>query len=159
MGENRQLMYDGKLDVQLLILNEQLKEYGLPSYATMGSAGVDLYACIESAVLLEPNERMLISTGVAIGMNNPNVVGLIFARSGWASKRGISLANGVGVIDSDYTDEVKVSIINHSNTIQKIEPGDRIAQLVFMPIFQANWIIVDQLEETNRKGGFGSTGK
>ena len=130
----------------------------MPQYATQGSAGLDLYACLDEELIMQPGERNLISTGIAIHIGDSNIVGLIFARSGLAVKKGLSLVNGVGVLDSDYTNEIKVGLVNHSREAQRVLPGDRVAQLVLMPIIQANWIEVEQLEITERKGGFGSTG-
>lgn len=144
--------------IKVKILNPKVYEYGLPSYATPGSAGMDLHACLEEPLVIQPGQRSLVSTGIAIQMQETDVAGLIFARSGLASKRGISLSNGVGLIDSDYIDELKVALVNLSDQPQVINPGDRIAQFVLMPVYQVNWIISEQLEDTDRKGGFGSTG-
>jgi dUTP pyrophosphatase len=146
------------MDIKIKILDEKVKKFGLPQYATPGSAGVDLCACIDEPLVLEPGQRANISTGIGIHIDDPGVVGLIFARSGLASKRGLTMANGVGVIDSDYTHEWKVAMVNIDKEPQTINPGDRIAQIVFMPVVQANWIISSEFEYTERKGGFGSTG-
>ena len=146
------------VNIKIKVLNSKVYEYGLPQYSTMGSAGMDLHACSDEPITLVPGERKLISTGVAIHIENKNLAGFIFARSGMASKRGIALSNGVGLIDSDYIDELKVALINLSNEPQIINPGDRIAQFVLMPVYQINWVISNELEQTTRNGGFGSTG-
>lgn len=151
MGENAR-------NIKLRILNPKVREYGLPAYATKGSAGMDLHACMDEPVDLRPGERKLINTGIAIHIEDPGLAGLVFARSGLASKRGIALSNGVGLIDSDYTDELKVAVINLSEEVQTINPGDRVAQFVLMPVHEINWIVREELDDTARKGGFGSTG-
>ncbi|KJR48322.1 Deoxyuridine 5'-triphosphate nucleotidohydrolase [Desulfosporosinus sp. I2] len=131
----------------------------LPTYATAASAGVDLSADLGEPITLSPGENVKIPTGVAIELPNPSVVALVFARSGLASRYGIGLTNGVGVIDSDYRGEIKVLIQNLGNESVMIKPGDRIAQMVFMPIFRAIFEDVAELQETARGvGGFGSTG-
>lgn len=131
----------------------------LPTYATAASAGVDLSADLGEPITLSPGENVKIPTGVAIELPNPSVVALVFARSGLASRHGIGLTNGVGVIDSDYRGEIKVLIQNLGNESVMIKPGDRIAQMVFMPIFRAIFEDVAELQETARGvGGFGSTG-
>lgn len=136
-------------------------DFPLPTYATTGSAGLDLRACLNEDVIIKPGERAKIPTGLAIQLPHAGVVGLVFARSGNAWKHGISLANAVGVIDSDYTGEVQVLITNFDLENDFIvKDGERIAQLVFMPVFQADLVEVEKLVETERgSGGFGSTGK
>lgn len=137
-------------------LNDNAK---LPSRATKVSAGADLCACIEDDVVLMPGDRKLISTGIAIAVPE-GYGGFVFARSGLSSKFGISLANCVGVIDGDYRGEVKVSVINHSAEPYTIKNGERIAQLVIMPVDLCEYGFCDELDETERgTGGFGSTGK
>lgn len=130
----------------------------LPTYGSDFSAGADLYALIEGSVEFLPNETKLIPTGLA--MEIPvGYAGLIYARSGLASKRGLAPANKVGVVDSDYRGEIMVALHNHSDKIQKIEPQERIAQLVVTPFLKAEFIEVETLGETVRgEGGFGSTG-
>lgn len=145
-------------DISVKIVNEKAKEFGLPGYATAGSAGMDLHACLDKTMLLNPGERRVIPTGIAIQIGDAGLAGLVFARSGLATKRGLALSNGVGLIDSDYIDELKVAIVNISNEPQEIDPGDRIAQLVIMPVYQVNWVVTNQLQDTDRHGGFGSTG-
>ena len=133
-----------------------------PEYATEGSAAVDLRAAIDegSRVTIEPGARALIPTGVHIAPESKNVVGIVAGRSGLGVKKGVSLANGIGVIDSDYRGEIAVGLFNSSDKPYTVEPGDRIAQLMFIPVFCAEFIPAEQLDETERgEGGFGSTGK
>lgn len=132
----------------------------LPQRATEGSAGMDLHALLDAPVTLEPGQRALIPTGLAIALPDPAYVALIFARSGLAVKKGITLSNCVGVIDSDYRGELKVGLINQSQEPYTIENGERIAQLCVMPVCLPQVEQVEQLEDTQRgAGGFGSTGK
>lgn len=131
----------------------------LPRYATQGAAGLDLAACLEAPQVLLPGERALIPTGIAIQLPGPHVGAFLFARSGLAAKHGISLANGVGVIDSDYTGEILCAMVNGGREPFEIKPGDRIAQMVFLPVALARLVLVDELEPTARgAGGFGHTG-
>ena len=147
-----------KIDVKIKFLDNN-KERKLPFYATEGSAGMDLTACIEDDIVLKPLERKLIPTGIAIKLPSADYGAFLYARSGLATKKGITLANCVGVVDSDYTGEIKVGLINLSNEEYTVTNGERIAQMVIMPVAQANLIVVDELEETERgSGGFGSTG-
>ena len=130
----------------------------LPTYGSIDAAGADLYANINDTETILPNETKLIKTGVAMAIPK-GLVGLVFARSGLASKRGLAPANKVGVIDADYRGEIMVALHNHSNTSQSIESGERIAQIAFVPYIKGNFKIVDELEETARGAcGFGSTG-
>ena len=130
----------------------------LPVYASEYAAGADLYACLDEPVTIEPNETKLIKTGLAMAIPE-GLAGLIYARSGLASKRGLAPANKVGVIDSDYRGEVMVALHNHGTTPQTVEHGERIAQLVLAPVINASFNIVDDLDSTARgEGGFGSTG-
>ena len=130
----------------------------LPVYASEYAAGADLYACLDEPVTIEPNETKLIKTGLAMAIPE-GLAGLIYARSGLASKRGLAPANKVGVIDSDYRGEVMVALHNHGTTPQTVEHGERIAQLVLAPVVNASFNIVDDLDSTARgEGGFGSTG-
>ena len=134
-------------------------ERKMPFYATEGSAGMDLIACLYQDVVLKPLERALIPTGIAIKLPSADYGAFVYARSGLSIKKGITLANCVGVIDSDYTGEIKVGLINLSNEEYTVQNGERIAQLVIMPVCQANLVEVDELEKTERgAGGFGSTG-
>lgn len=147
-----------KIDVKIKFM-ENNKEKKLPFYATEGSAGMDLIACIEKDIVLPPLGRALVPTGIAIEIPGPEYGAFVFARSGLAIKKGITLANCVGVIDSDYTGEIKVGLINMSNEEFVVTNGERIAQLVIMPVNQANLVVVDELDKTERgAGGFGSTG-
>ena len=144
--------------IKVKVLNKKLYEWGLPKYATEGSAGLDLCACIDEPLAITSGERILVNTGIAVQINDKNLAGFIFARSGLASKKGISLSNGVGLIDSDYINELKVAMVNTSSETHIINPGDRIAQFVVMPVINVVWEQVDDLEVTTRIGGFGSTG-
>jgi dUTP pyrophosphatase len=130
----------------------------LPTYGSIDAAGADLYANIDSNETILPHETKLIKTGVAMAIPK-GLMGLLFARSGLASKRGLAPANKVGVVDSDYRGEILVALHNHTNVEQSIEPGERIAQMVFVPYVKGVFDVVDNLEETVRgEGGFGSTG-
>ncbi len=150
-----------QLDVRFKKLSERIgTEIPLPTYATSGSAGMDLRACLEEDVVILPGERAKVPTGIAIQIPHTGIVGLVFARSGNAWKHGVSLANAVGVIDSDYTGEIQVLITNlDTGQPFRIRDGERIAQLLFMPVLQAQLLEAVQLEDTARgAGGFGSTG-
>jgi dUTP pyrophosphatase len=136
--------------------NTELKT---PEYATAGSAGIDLSACISEDIIIKPGEIVKVNTGIAIQIPHRGIGGFIFPRSGLSSRYGISLANCVGVIDSDYTGEIMCPVINHSCSDYTIKSGDRIAQLVFMPVLNVKLQQTDRLEATERgTGGFGSTG-
>ena len=132
----------------------------IPFRATSGSAGMDLYACIDEPVTLALGEKAVIPTGIAIALPSPELGAFVFARSGLAIKHGIGLLNAVGVIDSDYRGEVCVGVINQLSEPYTINPGERIAQLVILPVSLIEPVEVDELDETERgAGGFGSTGK
>ena len=132
----------------------------LPVRATDGSAGMDLHAWLEEPLVVQPGERVRIPTGVAIGLPSRDTVALIFARSGLAVKHGLTLSNCVGVIDSDYTGELQVGMVHQGDVAYTVQPGERIAQLVIMPVLLPELQEVDSLEETARgAGGFGSTGR
>lgn len=132
----------------------------LPFRATEGSAGMDLYACIDSPVTLGAGERAVIPTGIAIELPSAELAAFVFARSGLAIKHGIGLLNGVGVIDSDYRGEICVGVINQLAEPYTIVPDERIAQLVIMPVSLINPVEAQSLDDTARgEGGFGSTGK
>lgn len=132
----------------------------IPKRATVGSAGLDLCACIDEPLTVKAGERAVIPSGIAIALENSEVVALVFARSGLAIKHGISLSNSVGVIDSDYRGEICVGIINTSREDYTVNPGERIAQLVLTPVIPAEPVEVESLDETERgAGGFGSTGR
>ena len=133
----------------------------MPAYATDGSAAVDLRAALDegTTVTVAPGERAVIPTGIAISPESKNVVAVVAARSGLGIKKGICLANGIGVIDSDYRGEICVGLLNTSAEPFTVNRGDRIAQMMFMPVYAARFIAVDSLDETARgAGGFGSTG-
>ncbi|MGB7606583.1 MAG: dUTP diphosphatase [Lutisporaceae bacterium] len=131
----------------------------MPTYATQGSVGMDLKACIEEPITIAPKQIVKIPTGLAIQIPNKYIGGFVFPRSGLSSKNGISLINCVGVIDSDYIGEIICPLVNHSENEFIVNPGDRIAQLAFMPVCNASLVQVDELEKTERgNGGFGSTG-
>ena len=131
-----------------------------PKYATPGSAAMDLSACLDQPVVLQPGQRTLLPTGIAIALPGPEYVALVFVRSSLGAKYGIALSNGVGVIDSDYRGEIKVGLTNLSDVPYTIQPGDRVAQLAILPVTQPTVVQVAELDETDRgAGGFGSTGK
>ncbi len=147
------------LSVDFKILNPLIKEH-LPKYASDGSAGLDLRACIEHVQTLNPGETFLIPTGISIFIKNPNYAGLILPRSGLGHKHGIVLGNLVGLIDSDYQGELLISCWNRGDKSFLINPLERVAQLVIVPVAQAKFNLVDDYIETERgEGGFGSTGK
>ena len=130
----------------------------IPTYGSMNAAGADLYACIDSAALVKPGETLLVPTGISLELPE-GYAGLIYARSGLASKKGLAPANKVGVIDSDYRGEVLVALHNHSGEAATVEPGERIAQLVITPYIMGVFEEADDLSDTERgAGGFGSTG-
>ena len=132
----------------------------LPFRATEGSAGMDLYACIDSPVTLGAGEKAVIPTGIAIELPSAELAAFVFARSGLAIKHGIGLLNGVGVIDSDYRGEIGVGLVNLGQSAYTVQPGDRIAQLMVTPVVQPTVVQVSALDDTDRgAGGFGSTGK
>ena len=135
-------------------------EIPAPHFATEGSAAMDLCACIDSDVTIAAGARAIIPTGLAIALPSAEYVALICARSGLASKFGITMANGVGVIDSDYRGELRVALFNSSDSDYTIHDGDRIAQLMVLPVVQPKLQFVEELDETARGcGGFGSTGR
>ncbi len=130
----------------------------LPSYATSGAAGLDVYAAVESDLILAPRERVAVPTGFCIGLS-PGYEAQIRPRSGLALEHGVTVLNSPGTIDSDYRGEVQIILINHGDTIFKVSRGDRIAQLLILPVVRAACTEVNELEETERgEGGFGSTG-
>ena len=130
----------------------------IPKYGTEFSAGADLYALCDEPVSIAPGESKLIHTGIAMAIPT-SLVGLIFARSGLATKKGLAPANKVGVIDSDYRGEIMVALHNHTNIEQTIDAGERIAQIVITPYLTVNYVEADELDSTDRgAGGFGSTG-
>ena len=147
------------ISIDYKVLNPLVKDH-LPSYASKGSAGLDLRACIEHVQTLNPGETFLIPTGISIYIKDSNYAAVILPRSGLGHKHGIVLGNLVGLIDSDYQGELLVSCWNRSENAFLINPLERIAQLVILPVIQANFNKVEQFPETERgEGGFGSTGK
>lgn len=147
--------------VQIKILDERVgNTIEIPKYATVGSAGLDLRVCIDAPLQLAPKQTELLATGIAIYIEDPNLAAVILPRSGLGHKHGIVLGNLVGLIDSDYQGELKVSCWNRSEDVFTINPGDRIAQLVFLPIVRANFTMVDEFVATARcESGFGSSGR
>lgn len=132
----------------------------LPRYETPGAAAMDLRACVDEPVTLPPGGRALIPTGIAVALPSNGCVGLVFARSGLGVRHGIALANGVGVIDSDYRGEIQVGLVNQSDRPYTVCPGDRIAQFAVLPVLRAALTVTEDLDETARgEGGFGSTGR
>ena len=130
----------------------------LPTYGSEYSAGADLYACMEETVTIQPGETVLIKTGLAMAIPE-GYAGLIYARSGLATKKGLAPANKVGVVDADYRGEVMVPLHNHSRVAVEVEHGERIAQMVIPPFLTAEYMLAEELDETERgEGGFGSTG-
>lgn len=147
--------------IQLKILDPRLgKEFPIPERATAGSAGVDLRACLDETLELEPGDCKLLPTGIAIHLNDPGLAAMILPRSGLGHKHGIVLGNLVGLIDSDYQGELMVSCWNRGGSRFRIEPGERIAQLVIVPVLPFEFELVDRFTESDRgAGGFGHTGR
>ncbi len=147
--------------LQVKLLDPRIgHEFPLPQYATEGSAGLDLRACLNQPVTLEPGQTELLPTGIAIHIADPGLCAMILPRSGLGHKHGIVLGNLVGLIDSDYQGQLMVSCWNRGQTSFTVEPGERIAQLVLVPVVQASFEIVDEFNESDRgEGGFGSSGR
>lgn len=147
--------------IQLKILDPRLgAEFPVPDYATSVSAGMDLRACLDKTLVLEPGQTELIPTGMAIHIDDPGLAAVLLPRSGLGHKHGIVLGNLTGLIDSDYQGQVFVSCWNRSSHPFTIEPGDRIAQMVILPVVQARFEVVDEFSDSKRgTGGFGSTGQ
>ena len=147
--------------IQLKILDNRIgNEFPLPQHATGGSAGMDMRACIDEHIRVEPGETHLIPTGLAIHISDPGLAAVLLPRSGLGHKHGIVLGNLVGLIDSDYQGQVFVSVWNRGGDSFTIEPGDRIAQMVFVPVVKADFEVVKEFDETDRgAGGFGHSGK
>lgn len=149
---------DGLPAIQVMILDERLTER-LPGYATTGSAGLDLCACLDEPLTLQPNECQLIATGIAVHIGDPAYCGLIMPRSGSGHKRGLVLGNLVGLIDSDYQGPLMVSAWNRSNKPLTIEPFERMAQMAIVPVATPRIELVPAFASSPRSGGFGSTGR
>ena len=149
------------MKLQLKILDSRIgTTWPLPAHATSGSAGIDLRACLAEPVVLEPNTTLLVKTGMSIYIEDPHYAGLILPRSGLGHKHGIVLGNLVGLIDSDYQGELMVSVWNRGTTAFTLEPGERMAQYVLVPIMQTSFDIVEEFVESERgAGGFGHTGR
>ena len=149
------------MKVQVKVLDPRLgTEWEMPNYATKGSAGLDLRACVEGSIEIQPGETVLVKTGLSIYIQDPNFAGLILPRSGLGHKHGIVLGNLVGLIDSDYQGELMVSVWNRSQTAFTLNAGERLAQYVLVPVVQAQFEQVEEFMATERgAGGFGHTGK
>jgi len=144
------------IDIKIKLLRGNAS---IPAYATAGSAAADLKACIDEPVTINCGEIVSLPTGIAISAGRSDVAAFIYGRSGMGTKHGVTPANSVGVIDSDYRGEICVSLINHGNEPYTVYPGDRVAQLMFAPVYKAEFIASETLDETERgRGGFGSTG-
>ncbi len=148
------------MKIDLKILDPRINdEFGLPDYGTDGAAGLDLRACTDAPVTLEAGATKLIPTGIAIHIKDPNYAAMLLPRSGLGHKHGIVLGNLTGLIDSDYQGQIFVSCWNRSTTNFTIHPGDRIAQMVILPVVRAEFNVVEDFDESERGGGgFGSTG-
>jgi dUTP pyrophosphatase len=145
--------------ISLKVLDPRMAAH-LPAYATLGSAGLDLRACLDTPLVLEPGQTKLIPTGLAMHIQNPNLAAMILPRSGLGHKHGIVLGNLVGLIDSDYQGPLMVSCWNRSIEIFTVQPMERIAQLVIVPVVQAQFELVEEFAMSDRgEGGFGSTGR
>jgi dUTP pyrophosphatase len=146
--------------VRIKILDGRIgRDYPLPHYATDGSAGVDLRACLEAPLTVTPGDTHLVPSGIAVHMADPELAAVVLPRSGLGHKKGIVLGNLVGLIDSDYQGQVMISVWNRGNESVTIEPGDRIAQMVFVPVKRVGFEVVEEFETSARgDGGFGHTG-
>lgn len=149
------------MKLQLKVLDPRIgTTWPLPSYATSGSAGIDLRACLDTAVVVEPNQTILVKTGMAVYIADARYAGLILPRSGLGHKHGIVLGNLVGLIDSDYQGELMVSVWNRSQQPFTLEPGERMAQYVLVPVLHAEFELVSDFDQSARgTGGFGHTGR
>ena len=146
--------------IQLKIMDKRLgAEFPLPKYETQGAAGLDLRACIDAPIKILPHETILIPTGLAIYISDPAFAATILPRSGLGHKHGLVLGNSVGLIDSDYQGQLMISCFNRGKAAYTVKPGERIAQLVVLPVVRADFALVDEFTESERGvGGFGSTG-
>jgi len=145
--------------IAVKILDPRMKDQ-LPTYATPGSAGLDLRACIDAPVTIQPGQTVLIPTGLAIHLADPNYAAMILPRSGMGHKHGIVLGNLVGLIDSDYQGQLMVSTWNRGQSEFTLQPMERLAQLIIVPVLQVGFEVVDEFSDSDRgAGGFGSTGK
>ena len=145
------------ITVKYKVLDERAK---VPAYATAGAAAADLCAVLDEPLTVAPMQRVLVPTGLAIELPGAHSVALVYARSGLSIKHGLCMANGVGVVDSDYRGELKVPMVNISTEAYTIQPGERVAQLCIAPVYTAAFVPAEELNDTARgEGGFGSTGK
>ncbi|MGA8260992.1 MAG: dUTP diphosphatase [Arenicellales bacterium] len=146
--------------VQIKILDARIgRDYPLPEYATDGSAGVDLRACLDQPLTIQPGETHLVPSGIAVHMADRGLAAVVLPRSGLGHKKGIVLGNLVGLIDSDYQGQVMISVWNRGRETVTVEPGDRIAQMVFVPVARVRFEVVEEFETSARgDGGFGHTG-
>ena len=149
------------MELKFKALNPKIgREIPLPQFATPGSAAMDLRACIDRPVTIRAGERTVVPTGLAMALPSAGYVALLFARSGLGIRKGVCLSNGVGVIDSDYRGEIGVGLVNLSQEAYSVQPGDRIAQLMVVPVERPTVSLVEHLDDTSRgSGGFGSTGR
>lgn len=149
------------MELKFKALNPKIgQEIPLPQFATPGSAAMDLRACIDRPVTIQAGERTVVPTGLAMALPSADYVALLFARSGLGIRKGVCLSNGVGVIDSDYRGEIGVGLVNLSQEAYTVQPGDRIAQLMVVPVERPTVSLVEDLDDTGRgSGGFGSTGR
>ena len=149
------------MELKFKALNPKIgREIPLPQFATPGSAAMDLRACIDRPVTIRAGERTVVPTGLAMALPSADYVALLFARSGLGIRMGVCLSNGVGVIDSDYRGEIGVGLVNLSQEAYTVQPGDRIAQLMVVPVERPTVSLVEDLDDTSRgSGGFGSTGR
>jgi len=147
--------------IQLKIIDQRIgRDFPLPDYATDGAAGMDLRACLDASLELQPGATELLPTGIAIHIGDPTLAAVLLPRSGLGHKHGIVLGNLVGLIDSDYQGQLFVSCWNRGPTAFVIQPGERIAQMVFVPVVQANFEVVETFADSQRGvGGFGHTGR
>ncbi len=145
--------------IEVRVLDERLHEHGLPTAATPGSAGLDVRACLDAPLMLQPGESELVPTGFAMHIADPGLAAVLLPRSGLGHRQGLVLGNLTGLIDSDYQGQVFVSLWNRSSEAREITPGMRIAQLVFVPVVQAEFALVETFAASDRgEGGFGSSG-
>ena len=150
------------INVETKIVNPLIGDIiPLASYATEGAAAIDLRACIEEDLGIQPGETVVVGSGIAVNIKDPNIVGIIVPRSGLGIKKGIILANTIGVIDSDYQGEIRIGLFNRSQIQYTVKPAERICQMLFMPVISATLKLVREFSnETDRgKGGFGHTGR
>lgn len=147
--------------IELKILDSRIGDsIPLPHYATSGSAGLDMCACIDAALTVEPGETVLVPTGLAIHIANADLAAVLLPRSGLGHKHGLVLGNLTGLIDSDYQGQVYISCWNRSGTAYEVQPGERIAQMVFVPVEQVQFEVVEEFDDSSRgEGGFGHSGR